>query len=177
MMSRTGRVGLYLIAAVVAVVIGLAVGSRSSTQAVDPTAERALASVGLTDLEGNAVRLDRWAGKTVVVNFWATWCAPCREEIPGLIAVHREIESGQALVVGVAIDGAPKVAAFAREYGIPYPVLIGGAPMLDVLRVVGNPGGALPYTVIVAPDGRIVARHLGLLQPADLRRMLRNAVS
>jgi thiol-disulfide isomerase/thioredoxin len=176
-MTRAARVGLYLVAAVVAVVVGLAVGSRSSTQALDPTAERALTSVGLRDLEGNAVRLDRWAGKTVVVNFWATWCAPCREEIPGLITVHREIESKQALVVGVAIDGSSKVAAFAREYAIPYPVLVGGAPVLDVLRVVGNPGGALPYTVIVAPDGRIVARHLGLLHPADLRRMLRNVAS
>ena len=84
-----------------------------------------LDSTPFTDLQGRARKLAEWRGKPVVVNFWATWCAPCREEIP-MLAEARNAGAGRFEVVGIAIDNAPKVAEYAANYKISYPVLVAG---------------------------------------------------
>ena len=116
----------------------------------------------LTDLEGRPVRPADWRGKTVLVNFWATWCGPCRQEIPALMALqHRYAQ--QLLIVGLSIDeGDPAdVKSFVRQLQMNYPVAIAGA---DLQQQFGGVS-AVPTTLVVKSDGTIVTRHVGELDP------------
>lgn len=126
----------------------------------------------MTDTAGERQTLERWRGRTLVLNFWATWCAPCREEIPDLIAIRREYADKSVEVVGIAIDNADAVSTYARSLNITYPIVIGAGTALDLARALGNPSGALPYTVVVASDGAILMRHLGRLPKAKLQAIL-----
>lgn len=137
-----------------------------------PYAPDALWSLLLPDLHGKPRALSTWRGKVLVLNFWATWCAPCREEIPDLIALRTRYFPHNVEVVGIAIDGATPVARFVDELRMPYPVLIGEGAAQELSRVLGNPTGALPYTVVIDPAGRIRLRHLGRLDRAGLEAVL-----
>ena len=131
-------------------------------------AEAELFSVGLRDVDGQPVTLARHQGKPLIVNFWARWCAPCREEIPELVRL-RETRRGQLEVVGIGIESDPAaVRAFAHQYGITYPLLLGAEHGIPLMRQLGNSRGGLPYTVAVDRHGRIVYSKLGLMRKADL---------
>lgn len=132
----------------------------------------ALWSLRFPSLTGKTQTLGDWRGKTVVLNFWATWCAPCREEIPDLIAIRGEYAGKGVEIVGIAIDNAQAVKSYAQQMGIPYPLLMGQGSALDLSRALGNPNGALPYTVVMAPDGAILLRHLGRLPKSKLQSIL-----
>jgi thiol-disulfide isomerase/thioredoxin len=169
---------LVLLAAAAALVGGLLVSTRlhePATQAIphEPVAngETVLASV-FPDLNGQHQALAQWRGKVLVVNFWATWCPPCREEIPGFIALQRELGDKSVQFVGIAIDKADKVNDFARELGINYPLLLGGDSALELQRQLGNPAGVLPFTLIIDATGKLAAHHVGALNGEQLKRML-----
>lgn len=136
-------------------------------------AARVLMASRLTDLEGRARALSEWQGKVLVVNYWATWCTPCREEIPVFIRLQRKYGDKGLQFVGVAIDRAEAVAAFSREFGMNYPVLLGGSDAIEISRQAGNRMGALPFTVILDRSGAIVARELGGLKEARLDELIR----
>lgn len=131
-------------------------------------AGEALRAASFTDLEGRPRRLAEWNGKVLVCNFWATWCAPCREEIPLLISARQKYGHVGVEIVGIAIDNAAKVREFASTFMISYPVLLAEAEGLDLMRRVGNTGGGLPYTVIADRQGALVQRKLGALKQAEL---------
>jgi thiol-disulfide isomerase/thioredoxin len=103
-----------------------------------------------------------------VLNFWATWCAPCREEIPLLVSARQKYGPAGVEIVGIAIDNVAKVGEFAATFRISYPVLLAEADGLDLMRQLGNTGGGLPYTVIADRDGRPVHRKLGALKETEL---------
>ncbi len=124
------------------------------------------------DLSGAKRTLREWRGRVVVCNFWATWCAPCREEIPMLVAVREVFAAKGAEIVGIGIDQAAKVAEFAETYRIPYPVLIAGAHAIELMRRLGNGLGGLPYTVVVDRVGAITHRRLGALARAEVEEVL-----
>jgi thiol-disulfide isomerase/thioredoxin len=107
-----------------------------------------------------------------VCNFWATWCLPCREEIPLLMQVRSRYAANGTEVVGIGIDHAAKIQQFAREFGITYPLLVADASGLDLMRKLGNQAGGLPYTVVVDRNGAIAYRRLGLLRAAELTARL-----
>ena len=86
----------------------------------------ALFGVALPDAKGREQSIGQWKGKVLVVNFWATWCVPCREEMPEFVKAQQEFGPRGLQFVGIAIDDVPKVEAFAAELGLNYPVLIGG---------------------------------------------------
>ena len=132
----------------------------------------ALWGLPLPNLSGKTQTLEEWRGKTLVINFWATWCAPCREEIPDLIAIRSEYAAKSIEIVGIAIDNAEAVKPYAQQMSIPYPLLIGEGSALEMSRALGNPSGALPYTVVIAPDGAILMRHLGRLPKSKLQAIL-----
>jgi thiol-disulfide isomerase/thioredoxin len=138
----------------------------------DPAAAAVLAA-RLTDLEGKTQALSQWRGKVLVVNFWATWCEPCREEIPLFVRLQKEHGAGGLQFIGIAIDQRDKVAAFAREFGMNYPVLLGGIDTIDLSRQAGNRAGALPFTVIIDREGRVAAKKLGELKERELDTLLR----
>ena len=135
-------------------------------------ANRALKSEGLVDLDGKPRKLVEWQGKVLVCNFWATWCAPCREEIPLLVAAREVYQFKGVEIVGIAIDSAAKVVEFTRTFKISYPLLLAEASGLDLMRRLGNRSGGLPYTVFFDRRGEPGERKLGALKQGDLDRIL-----
>ena len=137
-----------------------------------PAADGAVAllrELSLPDAQGNPYRLADLGGRTVVLNFWATWCPPCLEEMPELAMLHREIEPRRGLVVGIGIDSPGNIREFAAKHSLPYPLLVAGMGGTELSRQFGNQAGALPFTVILSPAGQIVHRTLGRIRLQQLR--------
>ena len=132
----------------------------------------ALRDAAFPDLAGNRRRLGEWRGKIVVLNFWATWCAPCLEEIPMLVKTHEKYARSGAEIVGIAVDLAAKVSEFSRNVGISYPVLVADSGGLDLMRKLGNRAGGLPYTVFLDRRGVSIKRKLGALKLSELESIL-----
>lgn len=154
------RNALLLIAALVALVAGH-VSYRWFFHPQPEDTGSVMVDFALPDLNGKERWLSEWYGKTIVLNFWATWCGPCRDEMPLLLNVQKQYQDQGVVVIGLAIDDRDSVAAFAKEMRIGYPLLIGEEAGLSLLSRYGNPRGFLPYTVIIRPDGEIAARKLG----------------
>lgn len=127
-----------------------------------------LATTPMPDLAGRTRRVSDWQGKVVICNFWATWCAPCREEIPMLVDLRAQYAAKGFEVLGIAVDNAANVREFAAKYPISYPVLIAEAGGLDLIRKLGNNAGALPFTVVLDRRGEILSRKLGILRRREI---------
>jgi len=126
----------------------------------------------LVDLNGREQTLAQWQGQVLVVNFWATWCAPCREEIPVFVRMQERYGPRGLQFVGIAIDQPEQVARFSREFHINYPLLMGGSDTLDLMLQAGNRAGVLPYTLVIARDGRLVSREPGGLKESRLESII-----
>lgn len=124
------------------------------------------------DLSGKTRRLTEWRGKTLLVNFWASWCAPCREEIPLLNAAQQQYASAGLQVVGIGVDTAANVGEFMKTVWFSYPVLIADASGIDLMRELGNRAGGLPFNVLLDRQGRLAARKLGAYSAPELQSAL-----
>ncbi len=133
-------------------------------------------TIRLPDLAGEMRSLADWRGQIVVLNFWATWCPPCRREIPALIELHEAWSDRSVHVVGVAIDDKAKVVDYVDEIGINYPVLVGETDAIALARAYGNQVGALPYTVVLDRQGSIVERHKGEITRDEAEAIIRSAL-
>ncbi|GMR21127.1 MAG: TlpA disulfide reductase family protein [Gammaproteobacteria bacterium] len=122
----------------------------------------------LPDLQGNSRSLSEWQGKVILLNFWATWCAPCREEVPLFVALQNQYSVKGLQVIGVAMDSKSAVAKFAREFNINYPLLIGNENLIPLMEQYGNPYGSLPFSVLMRTDGSIVHRKIGAYGKQEL---------
>ena len=117
----------------------------------------------LVDREGRVRSSHDWPGKALVVNFWATWCAPCRREIPLLQRIARERAAQGFEVVGIAVDFREKVLAYADEMNIEYPLLIGEQDALDAAEAFGVEAIGFPFTVFTDREGRVITAQMGEL--------------
>lgn len=123
------------------------------------------------DMNGKEQALAQWRGKPLIVNYWATWCAPCREEMPEFISTQKKY-SKRLRFVGIAIDNPEDVAKFVKQYGVNYPVLIGDNRAMELMRSEGNRIGGLPFTVIYDAAGNKVAVEAGRLRQDKLNAYL-----
>jgi thiol-disulfide isomerase/thioredoxin len=173
-LSRNAQIALLLAVATVALIAGMALRPGTAERPkTEPGASQALLAAELPDLQGQKQRMDQWRGKVIIVNFWATWCAPCREEIPELIRAQEQLGPRGVQVVGIAIDQVDKVKPYAAEMRITYPVLVGELEVMDLARAAGNALGGLPYTVVLDRRGEIARTELGGVSQAKLEDMVR----
>jgi thiol-disulfide isomerase/thioredoxin len=129
----------------------------------------ALLSQSLPDVQGNAQPLSQWKGRPMVVNFWATWCAPCVQEMPELSSLQSELAPRHIQIVGIGIDSPSNIAEFSKKYKIAYPLYVAGMSGTELSRQFGNQAGGLPFTVLIGADGQVRKTYLGRLKFDELR--------
>ena len=139
---------------------GVALQAADAPHPVVPTK---LPDFSLADAAGRPTSISSWKDKSLVINFWATWCAPCQREIPLLKALAAEWAGRNLTVVGIAVDSPDKVREFAGRFKIDYPVLIGEQDALDVAAQFGMASPAFPFTVFTDQRGEVVALFVGEL--------------
>jgi thiol-disulfide isomerase/thioredoxin len=171
---KPGRRNLVLASAGLAALaggLGLAL-FRTTGESASAEAVARLFTQVFEDPHGRAQPMAQWKGRWLVLNFWATWCAPCVEEMPTLQQVAREYGGRGVSVVGLGIDNADAIRRFQSQLQLDLPLLVAGAAGSNLARDLGNLSGALPYTVLISPLGTVVQARLGLLRPDLLRAWL-----
>ncbi len=181
------KISNYFLIAVGGAVIGAATGFAfraldsaqppeipSPVKVVEEVSE--LPAFSYPDLDGRQRHSSEFADKVVVLNFWATWCPPCRKETPAFIELQKAF-ADQVQFVGIAIDDAEPVREFADSFGMNYPVLLGDVDAVAMARRLGNRYEGLPFTVVAGRDGSVVLRHAGGLEREQLEPLLRELTS
>jgi thiol-disulfide isomerase/thioredoxin len=132
----------------------------------------ALYATHLPDLAGRTQALDQWRDKVLVLNYWATWCTPCREEMPMFSTLAQRYESRGVQFVGIAADDGDPVRDFARTMPVSYPLLVGGQDAILPTRDLGNVPLAVPFTLVLDRAGKVRAAVLGRVQEKALVELL-----
>jgi len=173
----------YFLIAIGGALIGAATGFalRAYDNAGQPTVPTPVKSVEVVDelpafsypdLDGRPRSGGEFADRVLVLNFWATWCPPCLKETPEFVALQTDF-AGQVQFLGIAIDDEDKVREFAADYSVNYPLLLGDTEAIAISRRLGNRYEGLPFTVVIAPGGKVVMRHTGGLERDQLEPLLR----
>ena len=131
-----------------------------------------LYATSFPDLAGKSRALGEWQGKIIVLNLWATWCGPCREEIPIMVKLQQKYRDQGLTFIGLAMDEQGPVEKYAKEMGINYPILLGDVTVSEFGRRLGNSAGGLPYTAIIDRSGRIITTRLGGVDEKFLEQVL-----
>ncbi len=129
----------------------------------------ALPDFTLQDMEGRPYKSNHWTGQLLVLNFWATWCPPCRKEIPDFMVLQEELGGKGLQFVGIAIDEPDKVRAFAADMRINYPILIGDVEEIAMSRQLGNRFQGLPFSVLFDRQGKVIHVQSGELPAQTIR--------
>lgn len=137
-----------------------------------PEAAAPAPAVTFQDLDGKAVSLAQYKGKLLLVNFWATWCAPCLKEMPLLINAQKQYGARGLQIIGPAMDEAKDVKELAAKLGVNYPIMADFASAEAAMSTLGNKQGALPFSVLIDAKGMIVKTVLGGLHEDDLNALI-----
>lgn len=166
--KRRGWLGMG-VAAVAAAAAGAGVAWwRYSPEPVMSEAETGFWTTTLTDPEGKSLDLRTFQGRPLLVNFWATWCPPCVEELPMLNAFYQTNKARGWQVVGLAVDQPKAVQTFMQRLPLDFPVGMAGLGGVDLSRQLGNANGALPFTVVFDGAGRVQHQKIGKVSLSDL---------
>ena len=131
----------------------------------------------LADLKGQPQSLGQWRGKLLVVNYWATWCHPCRQEMPGFSRLQDKYRDKGVQFVGISIDNADKISEFQKTTPVSYPLLIGDINVMENSARLGNTRQALPFTVVFDRRGELFLTKLGRFTETDLEQRLIELIS
>ena len=167
--SATRRYWLYAGVAAVAGLAGAGVAWRRHVLTDMPS--EALSTLWASEFEsptGEVLRLADFQGKPLVLNFWATWCAPCVEEMPLIDAFYRQNSGKGWQVLGLAIDQPSRVRQFLAQHPVSYPVGLAGLNGTELGKVLGNSQGGLPFTVVLNAQGHLKQRKLGKLSEDEV---------
>ena len=182
-MNRKTRITIFL--GLVSVIAGFALFQLSEfwlnppeIKSAEPTQAQfdtpaSLEAVPLVDLKGRTQTLGTWQQPVLVVNFWAPWCAPCRREVPDLIALQLEY-GDQIQILGLALDSVENVESFIDQYQMNYPSFIANQHIAMYSAVFENKSGTLPFTSIIGPDRKIKFTHSGIIDLQTLRQQVSN---
>ncbi|HSH55099.1 MAG TPA: TlpA disulfide reductase family protein [Methylotenera sp.] len=146
---------------------------NNSSNEYDKLSTASFFAANLPNEDGVNQALNQYKGKIIVLNFWATWCPPCREEMPELSQLHSENQSKNVVVLGVAIDEIGLVKEFTRETPVSYPLFAAEEEGMALYNDLGNDKAVLPYTVIIDANGKVVKTYFGRISKALLETTLR----
>ena len=176
-MRNSKRLVVGLVASLIALAAGVYVGlesrqERSPEPSIAPAAIARLFATQLNDSASRPQAFAQWRGKTLVINFWATWCPPCREEMPAFSRLQSKYAANGVQFVGIALDTAEQVTTFAQQYPVSYPLLIADSAGAEMTRQLGNAQMALPYTLLLDAGGEVRFTRLGRVSEQELERLL-----
>jgi thiol-disulfide isomerase/thioredoxin len=176
-MKKNKKLAAVAAVAVIFCALGVVFGSKMKPQSAptqapaasaDPAATHLYAQT-LNDLSGKPQALAQWKGKPLLINFWATWCGPCVQEMPELSALAKEEAGKRFNVIGLGIDSPSAMSEFAAKHDITYPLYVGGMGGTELSRGFGNTNGGLPFTVLIGADGKVRKTYLGKLKFDELK--------
>ena len=172
----------FLLIAIIALIAGSAGYLFSRKQHAPPASQPPTASAQssvntLMDIQfatstGQWQKLAAWKGKVLVVNYWATWCPPCREEMPMFSALHEKYQANGVQFVGIGIDSVDKIREYQMSEKIAYPLLVGTLDAMRNSQGLGNTAQALPFTVLINRQGQLDTVKLGKFTEAELEARL-----
>jgi thiol-disulfide isomerase/thioredoxin len=180
-MTNGKRFAVGLLAAIAASTAGVYLGmsTREAPVAAAALPREAITSflaTRMNDADGKEQAFAQWRGKTLVINFWATWCSPCQEEMPEFSRLHEKYAANGVQFVGIALDTSDNVSNFSKQHPVAYPLLVAGAEGADVMGRLGNSRLALPYTIVVDRRGEVQAARLGRVPERELDALLQKLI-
>lgn len=150
------------------------IAARADDAAAGKPVGDAFYAASFKDLKDQMASMDRFKGKVVVMYFWATWCVPCRVETPNLVKLN-EIYKGKGkdvVVIGLALDNGDKVRQFVKDNNLTYPIFYGGHDAVELGKTLGNDQGAIPFTVVIGKDGKLVHTFKGDIPNSELEKII-----
>jgi thiol-disulfide isomerase/thioredoxin len=148
---------------------GWLAASRLRSASPDPV--KTLFGLTFNDADARSISLAQYQGKPLVVNFWATWCPPCIEEMPELSEWQTTV-GDKIAIVGIGIDSATNIAQFSAKNRLKYPLLVAGMGGTELSRLFGNTSGSLPFTIIINAAGKIIYTKEGRFSLAEMKNKL-----
>jgi thiol-disulfide isomerase/thioredoxin len=161
---------LIIIVTLLALIGGIMAKEFLST--TEQTSPAPLPDFNLPDVSGKSHSISEWQGKILIINFWATWCPPCLEEIPEFIALQEQYSSKGLQFIGIAIDDQDSVEEYLASIKINYPMLIGSITGIALAHQLGNSVDTVPFTLVVDRQGQIIYRHPGVFSREQITEII-----
>lgn len=177
-MTGLKQKALVALVALAAATAGLVLSqNRSSGRSGDTVDGASVLNLILLDANGGKQSVAQWRGKVLAVNFWATWCAPCREEMPEFSRINEEYAAKGVQFIGIGIDTVDNLRKFNQEMRVSYPLLIGENDAMQASAAVGNKLMALPFTAVLSRKGTVSQVKLGKMGARELKEALERALA
>lgn len=176
MQKKLAILGYFILAICLGFVIRAVFFSEISGQTSKIESTQSLFAASFPDADGKPQALKQWQGKIIVLNFWATWCPPCREEMPELSTLNEKYQNKNVIFLGVSTDDLDLVKEFSKETKVSYPLLAADMAGNDLAFSLGNNQDVLPYTVIIKADGTVAKTYFGRLSMPQLEETLNKLI-